>query len=178
MKMNYQFSIISPKYGLFTVTAPERFRTKIEKFTWSVIHQPNRCKDSVNFSVATHTYDASGRRTLLYLYRLIYDLAGHPPTPIIDHKDGDSLNNSERNLRAANYKQNGCNRGLSRTNTSGVKGVYWNKRDECWLAYIGVNGKKIYLGSFDTPIEGAVAYNNAAVKYHGEFARLNVIGDR
>lgn len=64
---------------------------------------------------------------------------------------------------------------MSSINTSGYKGVSWNKAQQKWTADITVNYKHVYLGAFDKKIDAIVAYNEASVKYHGEFSRLNVI---
>lgn len=88
----------------------------------------------------------------------------------IDHIDGNPCNNQMSNLRVCTHSQNIQNRGKLSTNTSGYKGVSWHKRDKIWRAQIAVNGRYIYLGSFDTAKEAHKAYKNASIKYHGEFA--------
>lgn len=87
-----------------------------------------------------------------------------------DHKDGDSSNNRRDNLRLTNSTGNNRNARMRKDNTSGFKGIW--KVGNRWRACIKVNGKKIYLGFFDTPEEAYKAYCDAAIKYHGEFARL------
>lgn len=91
----------------------------------------------------------------------------------IDHKDGDGLNNTRANLRAATRAQNHWNRRKSSHNTSGYKGVTWNKQHRRWRAYVVANGKKRYLGHFDDPEAAACAYDTAARELHGVFARTN-----
>jgi hypothetical protein len=93
----------------------------------------------------------------------------------IDHRDGNGLNNQRCNLRPATKKQNGGNQKLSITNTSAYKGVYWHKRDKGWRAQAKVHGKTIYLGAFVDKIEAARAYDEAALKYHKEFALTNAM---
>lgn len=90
----------------------------------------------------------------------------------IDHIDGNGLNNDIENLRAANHGQNQHNKGTQKNNTSGFKGVSWHKRDKKWQAFIKFDGKKRYLGSFDTPEAAHEAYKAAATKLHKEFARF------
>lgn len=110
-------------------------------------------------------------RSTLILTTLI---KGEPPSGHVwDHKDRDIHNNTNENLRLATYSQNQMNRGLQKNNTWGFKGLkrYKNK----WNVGIQVNGKSIYVGRFVDKIEAAKAYNTAAIKYHGEFAVLNVI---
>lgn len=89
----------------------------------------------------------------------------------VDHINGDGLDNRRTNLRICNGSQNQHNRKLQINNKSGYKGVYFNKRK--WTARIVVNNKKIYLGRFTDPTEAARAYDEAAKKLHGEFARTN-----
>lgn len=67
------------------------------------------------------------------------------------------------------------NRKIHFNNRSGFKGVYLHrgKGPNCWYAQIRAHGRKIHVGAFLTPEEAARAYDEAAIKYHGEFARLN-----
>ena len=94
----------------------------------------------------------------------------------VDHINGNTLDNRKDNLRICTHKQNLRNQKLSSANTSGYKGVSWNKRDKIWHAYIKVDQKRIHLGLFKNKINAAVAYNAAAEAYFGEFARLNEVG--
>jgi len=92
-----------------------------------------------------------------------------------DHIDGNKLNNQRSNLRLCTIAQNGHNRGPNKNNRTGYKGVFHALGYNGFTSKIGVNGKGIYLGSFKTPEEAALAYNKAALKYHGEFAYVNSI---
>jgi predicted RNA-binding protein with PUA domain len=60
---------------------------------------------------------------------------------------------------------------LAKNNTSGYKGVYWDKNIRKWKAALRLNGVKIFLGYFDTPEEAGVVYNNYVEQHHGEFYR-------
>lgn len=109
----------------------------------------------------------------IYLHRLI---AGAGPNETVDHINGNPLDNRTVNLRIASRSQNGANRGADRRRlgtSSRHKGVSWRKARNIWGAYIHVNGKTRYLGSFADEDEAARAYNRAAVEAWGEFARLN-----
>lgn len=90
---------------------------------------------------------------------------------IIDHRDLDGTNNRLSNLRAADYAKNGHNRGLNSNNSSGTKGVHFNRAVGKWAARIGVSGSRIELGYFDT-CEAAAEARLAAQHLHGEFARM------
>jgi hypothetical protein len=88
-----------------------------------------------------------------------------------DHKNHDTLDNRRQNLRKCSHHQNTFNRRRPKSNTSGFKGV---RRDySSWQAYITISGKFIHLGCFDSTLDAARAYDEAAKKFHGEFAHLN-----
>lgn len=91
----------------------------------------------------------------------------------VDHINGDGLDNRIENLRICTHGQNMSNRKLHKNNTSGYKGVNWER--EKWRATIYKNGKKISLGCFHDILDAAMAYNKAAIKHYGEFAKLNEV---
>lgn len=91
----------------------------------------------------------------------------------IDHRDGDGLNNRRRNLRPATSHQNQCNQPRRKDNTSGFKGVFWDKNKSKWRARIWFRGLNQSLGYFEDPTVAAKAYDEAARRFHGEFARCN-----
>ena|SRR6185436_13759977 len=93
----------------------------------------------------------------------------------VDHKDRDIFNNIRSNLRYATISENCMNKGISKRNTSGYKGVCWRTARRKWQASIKVNGKLINIGSSDSKIEAAKMYNAAALKHFGPFAFLNDI---
>jgi hypothetical protein len=100
-------------------------------------------------------------------------LAGIDHGKLTDHRDRNGLNNQLHNLRPATSSQNGHNRPKNKRNKSGYKGVFFSNTYHKWYAKIMVNGKSHVLGSFQTPEEGALAYNAAAKLLVGEFAYIN-----
>lgn len=90
----------------------------------------------------------------------------------IDHIDGDVLNNQRYNLRLCTNQQNTFN-SKSRPGTSKFKGVSWTTREQKWRAVIMLDNKQTHIGYFDSELHAAKAYNKMALKYFGEFARLN-----
>lgn len=101
-----------------------------------------------------------------------------PPGMVVDHINGDGLDNRRENLRACTPKENSRNsrhgRGVSK-----FKGVQLRrnrgKRNgrPCWIAVIRVDRQLIYIGQFDSEADAAEAYDRAAANYFGEFARPN-----
>jgi hypothetical protein len=113
------------------------------------------------------------------MHRLVIDVL---PGCYCDHINHNGLDNRKANLRVSTHKQNVWHRrkfsgrtydGLKRPSRSRYKGVDWSNDIKRWRVRIRVNGKRIYLGSFDNEIDAAKAYDIAAKKYRGEFAFLN-----
>lgn len=90
-----------------------------------------------------------------------------------DHIDGNGLNNVRSNLRVCTVTQNQRSSRKLRGGTSKYKGVFWNYANSKWLSAIRTNKERIYLGSFDSEIDAARAYDIAALKYHGDFSVTN-----
>lgn len=93
----------------------------------------------------------------------------------VDHINGDTRDNRKENLRIATKQQNSMNVGLRSNNTSGYKGVTFDNRRNKWVAAIKKDYKSKFLGYFENKDDAAMAYNEAALKFHGEFANLNKI---
>lgn len=106
------------------------------------------------------------QKTIL-MYRFITDA---PPERVVDHRDGNTLNNTRDNLRVCSLCDNQANR-KKQFSHDGYKGVHRFRNK--WMAAIRVRGKRIYLGCFNDPVEGAKKYDKAARTHFGEFARVN-----
>jgi hypothetical protein len=97
-----------------------------------------------------------------------------PADRLVDHRNNDGLDNRRDNLRLATRSQNMYNKLKTKSKTSSrFIGVSFDKSRRKWEARIYYQGRKIWLGRFDSEIDAALAYDEAARKYHGEFARLN-----
>ena len=103
------------------------------------------------------------RLAWLYVY-------GEWPQDQIDHVNGIRDDNRICNLRQATNSENKMNTKIMKNNTSGYKGVHWCKTKNKWQAKITVNKKYISLGQFDNAESAGAAYQDAADKYHQEFA--------
>ncbi len=109
-----------------------------------------------------------GVRRAIYLHRI---LGPEGAEDQLDHADGDGLNNRRCNLRPATHAQNQWNKGVTKRNKVGMKGVSWHPINQKWRARIRVNGRNTHLGFFDTPEEAHEAHRNAADQFRGEFSR-------
>jgi hypothetical protein len=105
-------------------------------------------------------------------HRVIFKMVTGSIPEKIDHKDLNRANNAWANLRPATNPQNGANQGIRRNNSTGFKGVCFNKARGKYQADIRAadKGIKLYLGLFATPEEAHKAYCAAANTLHGEFA--------
>lgn len=109
----------------------------------------------------------SGHRAAWLLYY------GEEPCADVDHINGVRHDNRIQNLRAATRKQNVRHSGMSSKNTTGYKGVTWDKAKRKFQVGICADGKRIFVGRYKSATEAAKAYDVAASKYHGEFAKTN-----
>ena len=104
-------------------------------------------------------------------HRLIWLMFYEETPDEIDHINGIPDDNRLENLRPCTRTENLYNSKMRINNSSGVKGVYWNKQRRCWEAGIRVEGEKLYLGSFTDIEEARKTVESARKYYHGEFAR-------
>jgi hypothetical protein len=119
---------------------------------------------------AVRAYMVNGKTTRVRMHRLITNA---DKTKEVDHINGNSLDNRRSNLRTCSHAENNQNKGKQSNNTSGYKGVMWDKGTGRWRAKIAKDGKDIHVGRFDDLVEAAKAYDMAALEVHGEFASLN-----
>ncbi len=158
-------------YGGGVATVDDEDFDAVSQYRW-MLHKnsPSRTR-ATRYVVAR----IDGRRVYLHLF--LWALWGRERVPIVDHHDGDGTHCTRLNLRPARVIDNNRNRGLIRSNTSGYKGVNWDKQAGRWRAKIAVDGTRLHLGFFADPIEAARAYDQAALQHHGAFAVLNLKGE-
>ena len=162
-RYGYTYRRISLGEGKFTTVDQEDFY-RFNIFNWCPRESgPN------NYVIRV----ISGHKNRTKIISLHREIMNPPKGVLIDHRNGDGLDNRRGNLREATHSQNGCN-SRKRTNTSSqFLGVYFNKTKRLWASSIKSHGKRIWLGYFKSEVDAARAYDRAAIKYHGEFARLN-----
>jgi hypothetical protein len=122
---------------------------------------------------ATVLFRRKHKQFTLQVSRLVASafLSNYSENLQVDHIDGNPGNNSVSNLRMATKAQNAKNRRINRNNSAGAKGVHFHTRDEVFIARIAVDGMRLQLGSFKTLASAQTAYDAAAIKYFGRFAR-------
>lgn len=105
-------------------------------------------------------------------HRIVWEMR-HGPIPsgmLVDHVDGDYENNRLPNLRMANSRQNGNNRTEQKNNSTGLKGVSYDRGRGKYVAQIRANGKTTQLGRYTTKSMAAVVYAKASIRLHGVFS--------
>jgi hypothetical protein len=130
-------------------------------------------QDKSTYYARTQVKNDDGTWIALLMHRLVVGVTD--PKIEVDHRNHRGFVNLKTNLRVCSHADNMRNQQKHSVNTSGFKGVSWNKHNKNWRARIKVNYKNIHLGCYTDKIDAAKAYNDAAIKYFGHFACLNII---
>jgi hypothetical protein len=165
-QFGYTFRRIYLGEGIWTILEQEDYY-RLRKYKW-VVYGSSKCDESlyaVRFKLVSPK-----KITLVSMHR---EIMNANDSRFVDHRNCDSLDNRKSNLRFATQAENMRNRKKRKNTTSQFRGVSLNKRKSRWIGAMACNKKRIWLGSFKTEIEAAKAYDEAAKKYFGEFARLN-----
>lgn len=147
--------------------------SKVSNIKWYVNKKNARKYSLFYFEHLDSSFDKDGVRS-----RRVKSLHGfiagcvYGDGKTVDHVDGNTLNNQKYNLRVCTNRGNSCNNKISKRNKSGYKGVSYNKRDKRWYATITVKRKGLHLGCFKSPEEAYEKWKQAAIIYHGQFARF------
>jgi hypothetical protein len=145
------------------------------KLTWAISRSSRSMSGSEAGSISSAGYRVIGvninqKQYLLKAHRVAWFMHyKEMPPPIIDHIDGDKLNNVILNLRGCTTQQNQMNKSKLQNNTSGYKGVSWASDRGKWRAHIRYNGKLIHLGQFDCPEDASKEYEDKASELFREF---------
>ncbi len=163
-KYGYEFRRIYLGEGKFAIVDEQDYY-RYNDFSWS----PQ--KKSRTYYAIRVISDCEKTLRIVSLHR---EVMNHPRGLLVDHKNGDGLDNRRANLRTATRFDSTHNRRKRKTKTSSrYLGVHLEKETGRWVVRIRNRGKRMWLGSFAEEEEAAKAYDAAARKYHGEFARLN-----
>lgn len=172
--------------GSYFVQVDDWRYDELNAFTWYI----HKTKGRNIYYAARKILIRKGVWRIILMHRQVLGLK-YKEGKIVDHKDRDGLNCQEYNLRIATFSQNQANTVSVKNSSSKFMGVFWgvSKREykskktgeiktyssASWRVALSHNSKTIYLGSFKTEKEAALAYNEGAKKYHGEFARPNIL---
>jgi len=149
----------NPDTGIFTWIASPATRVKI---------------GDIAGSLTTNGYMViSLKRISFKAHRIAWVMHYGVQPKELDHINTIKSDNRIANLRECTVSQNQSNKPARKKNTSGRKGVCWNKATSKWQASISKDGKDIYIGRFANIEDAAAAYAKAAKIHHGEFARIN-----
>jgi hypothetical protein len=163
-KYGYAFRRIYLGEGEWTIVEPGDYYW-LKRYNWYL------SGNGKEFYAFTNVKIGPGKTKIDSMHRMIMN---HPAGLIVDHQNNLPLDNRRANLRLATHSENAYNRPKIRSKTSSKYiGVYFEKASGRYTVKIRVNGKRLWLGRFVNEVEAAKAYDEAAKKYHGEFARLN-----
>ena len=153
-----EFLDYNPDTGIFTWIKKPNNRIKIGKVAGH-LHESGYIK--IVFKRSSYRVN----RLAYYMYHGV-----DPLEKLVDHIDGNKINNKIKNLRLLNTSQNAMNRvNLSSNNTSGVTGVIWCKRARKWVVLIMVNRVQKNMGYFINKEDAIKARKEAEIKYFGDF---------
>ena len=163
IRYGYVFRRIRLTRGLWAIVDPEWYE-RLQKYKWHAKGGKGEC-------YAARGYRRKGKTVVEWMHKVILPV---PRGFVVDHINRNTLDNRRANLRIATLGQNAMNsRRRGKTGGSKYKGVSWDKNAKNWRAMIHVNRRAMYLGGFDDEVEAAKAYDRAAKKECGEFAKLN-----
>ncbi len=165
-----KFLIESKKHGNREVVIDVEDWDRVKNYKWNIVRSETKY-NHVMFGVMAYSHVVGNKEKRIKLHRFILNITDSKIS--IDHISGDRFDNRKSNLRICSIAQNNQNRKINKKNKYGYKGIFFE--DNKYRVSIQVNYKRIYLGRFVTPEDAARAYNEAAKKYFGEFANLNII---
>lgn len=150
------------------------FDSEASHFTWHKRFCGNRAGSFEKKGYLSVTAKIGGKKVSLKVHRIVWAIKyGYWPSLQIDHINGNKADNRIENLRLASNAENMRNRGPTKTNRLGIKGVYPTPCGKKFKAQIkDSNGRLIYLGRFETTQEASAAYESAAATYHRQFANV------
>jgi hypothetical protein len=166
LRYGFTFRRIYLGEGKWTILEQDDYY-RLKNFKW-VVYGRGNCGD--NLYAVRLKLIGPNRTTILSMHR---EIMNANDKRLVDHRNCNSLDNRRANLRFATKAENMRNRRKKKNATSQYIGVHYYKPQGTWSCSILHDGKRIWLGRFESEIEAAYVFDKAANKYHGEFARLN-----
>jgi hypothetical protein len=165
-RYGYTFRRIPLTRGKYALVDPADF-APLSEYKWHMV-------DARGTFYAVRSSGKRGRqkRVIIKMHREILKV---PDGMFVDHINHNGLDNRRANLRPATQAQNARNRRKVHRDGyhSNYKGLTWYKRQNRWAVRVMVDNKSKFIGYFDNELDAARAYDEAARKYHGDFASLN-----
>ena len=162
-KYGWPFRKIPLGEGEFSIVSPNDYYL-VRNFNWYL------GSNGREFYAFRNVKNGPGKTKMVSMHRQIMDF---PKGLLVDHRNGDTLDNRRSNLRPATHAQNMHNCRKMKNTSSQYRGVSFVKERGLFASQITNKGKRISLGRYKSEIDAARAYDAAARKYFGEFARLN-----
>ena len=154
--------IIPVNNGDYSAKVSDEDFDKLSKFKWYGAGSKKK--------YACRQFQKNRMKHYVYMHREVMDA---PEDMVVDHINGDPLDNRRENLRICTHAENSFNTKKPSHNTSGYKGVHFYKNRNKYTARIAFRGKDYNLGYFETAKEAHAAYCAASKVYHGEYSRTN-----
>jgi hypothetical protein len=159
--------------NIWTLVSPSDYH-KLSNYNWYIAGNGKNFYAFRNIKLAPGKSKMQGIHRMIMHDQLSIKNSKFKTKLVVDHINNDPLDNRRSNLRLATHAQNARNRKIDKSKTSSrYVGVYFEKATGRWTSKIRIKGKRLWLGRFDKEIDAAKAYDAAAKKYHGEFAKLN-----
>ena len=161
-----EVSVIPLTRGYFAIVDSEDFE-RVSEFNWHAdIQRDNYIRAARNTRIPGE-FENSPKRKIQYLHRFIMGNT----SGVVDHINGNALDNRKSNLRVVSVSQNIRNRRT--TKKKRFKGVSFSAERNKWVAQLMKDRRQVYIGRFNSEIEAALAYDETARREFGEFAALN-----
>lgn len=149
----------------FSVVVDDEDFPRLSAYKW-------RVQKSKHTNYAVRAEMKKGIRKTISMHRQILGIVGREIC--VDHINDNGLCNIKSNLRKCSYSQNQSNK-RKFGGSSKYKGVFYEKKRDKWRSQISYSNKTFFIGRYQTEKDAAIAFNNAALKVFGEFARLNIL---
>lgn len=144
---------------------------KLSKFTW-YISKGGKNHGGYGYAISSQRNESTGKQYKLSMHR---EIMNAKKGEIVDHINGNKLDNRKENLRIVTPYQNSLNVKKKDGASSQYKGVAFSKDMNLWKSSIRVKGKGVHIGYFSNEVACALAYNEYAIKHFGEYAKINNI---
>lgn len=165
--MPHPYKIPLNNKGKYTIVSKEDYQ-ELSKYKWYATDKGHRRTKYARGTLNGKFKHSTG------MHRVILGVTGKPHL-LVDHINGNGLDNRRENLRIATPSKNASNVSLRRDNTSGYKGVSYRKDRGTWRTEIRKDGKNVYWKTSRCKHLAARKYNDNVTKFHGEYAWTNEV---